>query len=122
MTHYVYTKRDSGFLAGCQYRNPRFFERPYPDATKVEVEGDYPHIVEAYKAAGVEVVGGKSNTHGNAHLKADHPKRDGPPDDGDDKQALLDELAERGIHKDMRSSKETLKRLLAETEESNDDD
>lgn len=117
MTHYVYTKRDHGFQGGRQYRNPRRFERPYPDATKVEVEGDYPHIVKAYQDAGVEVVG--ANTQANAHL--DKPESN-PEPAATDKQAMLDTLAERGVHKDMRSSVSTLRRLIAETEDQDDAD
>lgn len=118
MTHYVYTKRDSGFQGGRQYRNPRFFERPYPDATKVEVEGDYPHIIAAYKAAGVEVVGGNQKMHAVRDLTNGHDVADL----GSDKQSMLDTLAERGVHKDMRSSVSTLRRLMAETEEQDDAD
>lgn len=125
MTHYVYTRRESGFEHGKDYRNPRFFERPYPDAESVEVEGDYPEIVKAYKEAGVAVVGRKGPS--KAAVKSPAVQDDEVStervqgDPVDDKAALIEALAEYGIQKDSRSSVATLQKLLDEAEESNDD-
>ncbi|UOO89123.1 HeH/LEM domain-containing protein [Vitreoscilla massiliensis] len=55
----VYTKNgiEADGITG-QYRNADYFQNPetLPEGSKVAVIGDYPHIAEAYKAAGVEVL------------------------------------------------------------------
>lgn len=53
--HLVYTRRTSGFEKGSHYRHPAYFDKPEEGVEKVTVEGEYPRIVEAYQAAGVEV-------------------------------------------------------------------
>ena len=54
----VYTKNgiEVNGIAG-NYRNADYFQSVeiLPDGSKVAVIGDYPHIAEAYKQAGVEV-------------------------------------------------------------------
>lgn len=61
-----------------QYRNPDYFEQP--EATdKVVVVGDYPHIVRAYEAIGVEVehhqAQDKVKTSGEAKPKSGRSKQ-----------------------------------------------
>lgn len=51
----TYTTQKSGFVAGENYANPRFFSSVNPAATEVVVVGDWPAVVAAYEAAGVPV-------------------------------------------------------------------
>jgi hypothetical protein len=39
----------------CTYQNPRFFTVPDENAKSVVVVGDFPEIVDAYKALGIDV-------------------------------------------------------------------
>jgi len=56
MSQFVYSAQKSGFAKGRQYLNPRFFDGTLqPGATAVVVVGDWPKVVEAYKAAGIPV-------------------------------------------------------------------
>lgn len=56
----IYTAENSGFDEAGQYRNPRYFDR-IETATEVVVIGNWPEVVEAYKAAGVSVADGKAS-------------------------------------------------------------
>lgn len=51
----VYTNQLDGFEPGKRYRVPGLFRSVERDATAVTVIGDYPDIVAAYEAAGVDV-------------------------------------------------------------------
>jgi len=51
----VYTSQKSNFDPAKRYRNPEYFERPEAGVAKVTVIGDWPAVIEAYKAANVEV-------------------------------------------------------------------
>ncbi|MFD2248932.1 hypothetical protein FHS82_001048 [Pseudochelatococcus lubricantis] len=51
----TYTTQKSGFVAGENYANPRFFSSVNPAATEVVVVGDWPAVVAAYEAADVPV-------------------------------------------------------------------
>lgn len=51
----VYSRQKRDFVQGRAYANPRLFTRPREDVTRVIVVGDYPNIVAAYEARGVEV-------------------------------------------------------------------
>ena len=61
-----------------RYRNPDYFEQPEV-ADKVVIVGDYPHIVQAYEAIGVEVeqrqVQNKAKTSGEAKPKSGRNKQ-----------------------------------------------
>lgn len=49
-------------LAGREFRNARFFDQPEEGVTAVYlVDGDWPNIARAYKAAGVDVHMGVPN-------------------------------------------------------------
>lgn len=50
----IYTKRDTGFEAGKNYRNPTYFDR-IEKATSVVMDGDFPAVRAAYEDAGVPV-------------------------------------------------------------------
>lgn len=52
----IYTDQQSGFEPNKHYRNPLYFERAENGVSKVVVCGDYPAVVQAYQAKGVEVV------------------------------------------------------------------
>ncbi|BAQ18318.1 hypothetical protein [Methyloceanibacter caenitepidi] len=53
----IYTAQKSGLKKGPRYANPRFFDgKPKRGVKKVVVVGDWPAVVDAYEAAGVEVV------------------------------------------------------------------
>ncbi|WP_339139096.1 hypothetical protein [Kerstersia gyiorum] len=45
----------AGFQEGVAYRHPKFFGRIIPNAAHVTVEGNWPAVVDAYKAAGIDV-------------------------------------------------------------------
>lgn len=51
----VYSAQESGFEPGFAYRNPRFFRKPLGSHKKIIVVGNWPNVVEAYKALGVTV-------------------------------------------------------------------
>jgi regulator of replication initiation timing len=51
----TYSNQLSGFDPGKRYRNPEHFDKPEADVTSVLVIGDWPSVVDAYKAAGIEV-------------------------------------------------------------------
>jgi len=51
----TYSNQLSGFDPGKRYRNPEHFDKPEADVTSVLVIGNWPRVVDAYKAAGIEV-------------------------------------------------------------------
>ncbi|MBV7523447.1 hypothetical protein KW834_03375 [Pseudomonas sp. PDM29] len=51
----TYSNQLSGFDPGKRYRNPEHFDKPEADVTSVLVIGDWPSVVDAYKAAGIDV-------------------------------------------------------------------
>lgn len=51
----IYTTKTTGFEPQNHYRNPLYFDRPEKQATTVVIEGDFPEIVSAYQALGIEV-------------------------------------------------------------------
>lgn len=107
--HVVYTQRSSGYDdRAVEYRNPRYFERIEAGTDKVTIDGHWPEVEAACKAAGVPVVGKKDDRH-----KDDSGDQDQP----DEKDAILAELEARGIQKDRRSSLSTLRRILQESDD-----
>lgn len=72
--HLVYTRRTSGFEKGSHYRHPAYFDgKPEEGVEKVTVEGEYPRIVEAYQAAGVEVTDERPKPKTTRRKKAAEP-------------------------------------------------
>lgn len=53
--HVVYSTQRSGFEAGKQYRNPKWFDGPLGHPDKVVVVGEWPEVVAAYEAIGIPV-------------------------------------------------------------------
>jgi len=51
----TYSSQKTDFDPDKRYRNPEYFERPESGVAKVIVMGDWPIVVDAYKAAKVEV-------------------------------------------------------------------
>ncbi|AZD67575.1 hypothetical protein SAMN04489802_2838 [Pseudomonas chlororaphis] len=51
----VYSTQNSDFDPEKRYRNPAHFDRPEAGVTHAVVFGDWPKVVEAYEALGVEV-------------------------------------------------------------------
>ncbi len=51
----IYTKQRTGFEPGKFYRHPDLFRAIERGVTKAVVVGDHPAIVDAYKAANVDV-------------------------------------------------------------------
>lgn len=51
----VYSNQNSDFDPEKRYRNPAHFDRPESGVTHAVVIGDWPKVVEAYEALGVEV-------------------------------------------------------------------
>lgn len=51
----IYSQQSSDFIEGRAYANPKFFSTPRSGVKKVFVVGEWPNIVEAYEALGVEV-------------------------------------------------------------------
>lgn len=57
----IYSAQKSDFTPGKRYRNPKYFDRVEEGVKKVTVVGDWPAVVDAYKAAKVDVEVGKAN-------------------------------------------------------------
>lgn len=51
----TYSNQLSGFDPGKRYRNPEHFDKPEAGVTSVLVIGDWPSVVDAYEAAGIDV-------------------------------------------------------------------
>lgn len=51
----TYSNQLSGFDPDKRYRNPEHFDKPEAGVTSVLVIGDWPGVVDAYKAAGIDV-------------------------------------------------------------------
>lgn len=51
----TYSNQRGGFDPGKRYRNPEHFDKPEAGVTSVLVVGDWPNVVAAYKAAGIDV-------------------------------------------------------------------
>ncbi|WP_439864929.1 hypothetical protein [Pseudomonas antarctica] len=51
----TYSNQLSGFDAEKRYRNPEHFDKPEAGVTRVLVIGDWPSVVNAYEAAGIDV-------------------------------------------------------------------
>lgn len=51
----IYSAQTVGFDPEKRYRNPAHFDRPEAGVTEVVVIGDWPKVVDAYEALGVEV-------------------------------------------------------------------
>lgn len=51
----TYSNQLQGFDPDRRYRNPEHFNRPEAGVTSVLVMGDWPNVVSAYEAAGVDV-------------------------------------------------------------------
>lgn len=102
-----YTQKNEA-LPGFSARNPRRFERAESGAQEVVVDGDYPHIVAAYKKAGAVV---------NAAQEKEPEKTQDNEGSGGDLKALkvpeLKALAEeRGIEFASNATKAQLIELL----------
>lgn len=59
----IYSTQRSDFKEGCSYRNPQYFERVENGVKSVEVVGDWPNVVAAYEAIGIEVDGVKADDY-----------------------------------------------------------
>lgn len=51
----TYSNQLSGFDPEKRYRNPEHFDKPEAGVTSVLVIGDWPSVVNAYEAAGIDV-------------------------------------------------------------------
>lgn len=51
----TYSNQLGGFEPDKRYRNPEHFDKPEAGVTKVLVIGDWPTVVNAYEAAGIDV-------------------------------------------------------------------
>ncbi|TPL06685.1 hypothetical protein [Mesorhizobium sp. B2-4-11] len=51
----VYARTHAPEMEGRKFQNPRHFTGPVKGATKVYIDGDWPAIAAAYKAANVPV-------------------------------------------------------------------
>lgn len=51
----TYSNQLDGFDSEKRYRNPEHFDKPEAGVTSVLVIGDWPSVVEAYEAAGIDV-------------------------------------------------------------------
>ena len=96
----TYSSQKTDFDPDKRYRNPEYFERPEAGVTKVTVVGDWPIVVEAYKAATVEVdvieSGGSTETD---------PAKMGVAD-------LRDWLTAQGIEFDPKAPKVEILKLI----------
>jgi hypothetical protein len=51
----TYSNQLNGFDPDKRYRNPEHFDKPEAGVTSVLVIGDWPNVVDAYEAAGIDV-------------------------------------------------------------------
>lgn len=51
----TYSNQLDGFVPDKRYRNPEHFDKPEAGVTSVLVIGNWPSVVEAYEAAGIDV-------------------------------------------------------------------
>lgn len=51
----VYSAQTNGFEPGFAYRNPKYFQKPLGKPEKLIVVGNWPKVVAAYEALGVQV-------------------------------------------------------------------
>lgn len=56
MTEIVYASWRVPEAEGRAFRNPRFFDKPEPNASKVFVAGNWPKVERAYRMAGIPIV------------------------------------------------------------------
>jgi hypothetical protein len=96
----TYSSQTTDFDPDRRYRNPQYFDKPESGVTKVTVVGDWPAVVEAYKAAKVEVdvveLGGAAETD---------PTKMGVAD-------LRDWLTAQGIEFDPKAPKVEILKLI----------
>lgn len=87
----VYSVQRNGFVPGNMYRNPRYFERVNTDGvSKITVIGDWPNVVAAYEAAGIEVV--QESVSAPVSKEPDPPHEDGFPPDEELRAAIQAEV------------------------------
>lgn len=92
------TKREAGVVQ----RSPELFYGVISKATEVIIEGDYPHILEAYEAAGIKV-------------STEVEKESGPINPSDMKvEQLKETLTAKGIEFPDNAKKADLVKLLEE--------
>lgn len=104
MSEVIYSDRRSGFESGKTYRNPRHFRAPLADGIeRVVVEGDWPAVVAAYQALGIEVIA--------AGTEADPYKMNVPE--------LKVWLAAQGIEIEAGAKKADLQALIPKEESDN---
>lgn len=97
----IYTN-DTKKEAGVVQRSPDLFYGVISKATEVIIDGDYPHIVEAYEAAGIKV---------STEAKNDN----GPISPSDMKvEQLKETLTAKGIEFPDNAKKADLVKLLEE--------
>lgn len=98
----LYTTKYQDIPAGLSVRNPHYFEKPEQGVKAVYIDGDYPHIVQAYQVldADVEVV-----TIGDAEPGTVDPADMGLP-------ALRKHLKALGVEFDPKATKDALLALL----------
>ncbi|MCU1752153.1 hypothetical protein [Pseudomonas sp. 6D_7.1_Bac1] len=98
----TYSAQKTDFDPDKRYRNPEYFERPEAGATKVTVVGDWPDVVEAYRAAKVdlEIV----DAHGDDGAETD-PAKMGVG-------ALREFLTAQGIEFDPKAPKAEILKLI----------
>lgn len=100
----IYSAQRNGFVPGNMYRNPRYFERVNTDGVnKITVIGDWPNVVAAYEAAGIEVT--QESVSAPVQKDPDPPHDDGFPPDEELRAAIH---AETGKAPHWKSSREKL--------------
>ncbi len=96
----TYSAQTTHFDPDKRYRNPQYFDKPETGVTKVTVVGDWPAVVEAYKAVQVEIdvvePGGAAETD---------PAKMGVAD-------LRDWLTAQGIEFDPKAPKAEIVKLI----------
>ena len=100
----IYSAQRNGFVPGNVYRNPRYFERVNTDGVnKITVIGDWPNVVAAYEAAGIEVV--QESVPVPVQKEPDPTHEDGFPSDEELRAAIQ---AEVGKAPHWKTKRETL--------------
>lgn len=123
-TTVIYTAQKTGLEKGKRYANPRFFDgKPKSGVTKVVVVGNWPAVVEAYKAKGVEVVQQEAFNYVKPSKYKEPPrdlvaKVEAEPVDGPSDEELRDMIEDAtGNRPHHRTGREKLVAMLAEAGE-----
>ncbi|MEN8639591.1 hypothetical protein [Pseudomonas sichuanensis] len=112
----IYTTQRDGFEQGRTYRNPRHFDQVEPGVESVVVIGDWPKVVDAYKAAGTDVsvieLAAQKASGGGGRDEAYHAEINGIREDLKAVTAITESFASQSLERPEGELGETAGRLF----------